>query len=150
MVEEKSGDDDSEDDKSENGQAKIVRTRGRPKKGEVRQAAPVQVALVKKKVPSHRKGGDCSSDEDYNQPKAGLIRGKRGRPRRDGDESATSTKPKMKHVDENGNLIVKRRGRPPKDPNAAPKAKHAEAGKNQKPSQDQSPQKKCTISQLED
>jgi hypothetical protein len=126
-----------------------VRTRGRPKKGEVRQAAPVQVVAVKKKVPSHRKGGDCSSDEDYNQPKI-VTRGKRGRPRRDGDESAASTKPKMKHVDENGNPIVKRRGRPPKDPNNAHKAKQAEAGKNQKPSQDQSPQKKCTISQLED
>ena len=93
----------------------------------------MQVAAVKKKVPSHRKGGDCSSDEDYNQPK--VVRGKRGRPRRDGDESAVSSKPKMKHVDEKGNPIAKRRGRPPKDPIAGSKAKQAEAaGKIKKPS----------------
>lgn len=36
VVEEKSEEEESEDDKSESGQAKIVRSRGRPKKGEVR------------------------------------------------------------------------------------------------------------------
>ncbi len=114
-------DESEDDDKSEEGQAKIVNARGRPKGGA--KAAVAVNEVVKKKVPSHKKGGDNSSDEDYNQPK---LRGKRGRPRKvDGDDDeATPPKPKkIMLVDENGNPIAKRRGRPPKDASAPPKVK---------------------------